>query len=184
MEWKCHPGPGHCDVLFLSPFRTKLYCPTCQQSPLLHRLPWLTRLIAQCHSPFSRAACKPWWSPQSYKTPPLPQPGPNTAWELLVVQCGGHQSCITVLSNPAFFLSFPYVSSRRLLPKRLPAGSSWPLRPLPGTPPARGSHLGMRHLHVFTLNPLAFFITNFYFQATENTRLKAGTLTFSRKILM
>lgn len=96
-------------------------------------------------------------------------------------QSGSCQSCITVLSNPAFLLSFPYVSSLRLLPKRPPAGSSWPLRLLPGTPLARGSHLGMRHLHVFTLNPLAFFITNFYFQATEKTRLKAGTLIFLQK---
>ena len=85
MEWKCHPGPGHCDVLFWSPFRTKLYFPTCQQTPLLQRLPWLTRLIAQCHPPFSRAACKPWWSPQSYKTPPLT---PTRAKYSLRIPCG------------------------------------------------------------------------------------------------
>ena len=156
MEWKCHPGPGHCDVLFWSPFRTKLYFPTCQQTPLLQRLPWLTRLIAQCHPPFSRAACKPWWSPQSYKTPPLT---PTRAKYSLRIPCGSIWGLPVLHHSPeqsCFPPSFPYVSSLRLLPKRPPAGSSWPLRLLPGTPLARGSHLGMRHLHVFTLNPLAF----------------------------
>lgn len=107
MEWKCHPGPGHCDVLFWSPFRTKLYFPTCQQTPLLQRSPWLTRLIALCHSPFSGAACKPWWSPQSYNTPTLPQLGPNTAWELLAGRCGGRQSCITGPEQSCFL---PFLS--------------------------------------------------------------------------
>lgn len=107
MEWKCHPGPGHCDVLFWSPFRTKLYFPTCQQTPLLQRLPWLTRLIALCHSPFSGAACKPWWSPQSYKTPTLP---PTRAKYSLRTPCGSMWGPPVLHHRPWAILlsSFPF----------------------------------------------------------------------------